>query len=260
MRRMSLFEWSDQPWLPRVLRTGITGYLEALGRRFPFFSPVGPKLEQLLCETSTGHIVDLASGGGGPIVSLSERMRAKDGAPVTVSLTDFLVDTAAFARIEQASSGRVRGVLEPVDARHVPARLAGARTLFNALHHFSPDDARAILRDAAEQRVPIVVVEASRRRLGAFLIALLASPLQVLLVMPFVRPLSLGHVVFTYLVPVLPLLIAWDAAVSCLRAYTLDELSEMTKAADGERYTWEIGELPIPKTGAFLTYVIGKPA
>ena len=55
--------------------------------------------------------------------------------------------------------------------------------------------------------------------------------------------------------PVLPILIAWDGVVSCLRTYTPDELRRLSAGLDG--FTWETGELRT--RGAIVTYLIGEP-
>ncbi len=63
----------------------------------------------------------------------------------------------------------------------------GFRTLFNSFHHFTPDDARAILRGAVGARQPIAVFEIPERKLSVVLSTLLA-PFMVLLATPFIRP------------------------------------------------------------------------
>jgi len=61
------------------------------------------------------------------------------------------------------------------------------------------------------------------------------------------------------LIPVTPFVLFFDGIVSCLRAYSVGELREMTSAIDSSGYRWEIGE----KSGGWLplriTYLIGRP-
>jgi hypothetical protein len=128
--------------------------------------------------------------------------------------------------------------------------------MFEGLHHFRPDDARAVLADAYRHRRPIVVVEGTRRTVGA-LLGMLLVPLAVLLITPRIRPLSWARLALTYLVPVVPLLVLWDGIVSCLRSYRPAELRALVAGLD-EGYTWEVGEYR--RRGGVVTYLIGAPS
>jgi hypothetical protein len=72
-------------------------------------------------------------------------------------------------------------------------------------------------------------------------------------------PLRWSRLLWTYLIPVIPFVLFFDGLISCLRAYSLGELQEMTSGLEGGGYRWEIGE----KTGGLLpvriTYLIGCP-
>jgi len=252
--RLHLFEWNDQPWLPSLLRRAETDYLAAaidVGRPF---TPLASRIAEVCARTGHDRIVDLCSGGAGPWRRLAGEVAASRAAPVSVVLTDRFPDPAAFARAS-AGGSIVTGVDEPVDALAVPAHLSGVRTIFDALHHFRPEQARAILADAHRRRQPIVVAEAARRSLTGVLPMLLLVPLPVLALTPRIRPWSAWRLLFTYLIPILPLLITWDGVVSCLRAYRPAELRAMTKGLND--FDWEIGELR--HRGAVVTYLVGTP-
>ncbi|HUJ50403.1 MAG TPA: hypothetical protein VLW25_09390, partial [Bryobacteraceae bacterium] len=112
--------------------------------------------------------------------------------------------------------------------------------MFALFHHFRPEAAQSNLRDAFQNRRPICVFEATSRSAPAIATAILI-PLLVLLLTPRVRPLSWTQILFTYLLPILPLLIFWDGPVSQLRTYTVAELNEFTSALAAPGYTWEAG-------------------
>jgi hypothetical protein len=176
-------------------------------------------------------------------------------APMPVTLTDLHPHRAAYARLAAASEGAVSGELEPVDARAVPSRFAGLRTLFDGFHHLRPDDARAVLADAHRRRQPIAIVEGTRRSLAA-VVAMLFVPLMVLAVTPLIRPFAWSRLLLTYVVPIVPLLVLWDGVVSCLRGYRPAELRALTAGLD-DRYEWDVGEYQ--RHGAVVTYLLGAP-
>ena len=216
---MQLFEFLDLPGLPRALRTLATEYLQASqqiggGRRV--VDLVARHVESLVEGRKTRDVVDLCSGSGGLIPAVARRL-AELGAPVRVALTDLFPDPGAEARLGADEREWVRVHPEPVDARAVPPDLAGARTLFIGYHHFPPAQARAILADAVRAGEPILVFEGTERRLAALLPFALFSPLLVLALTPFVRPFRFSRLLFTYLVPLVPLIVWWDGVVSHLR-------------------------------------------
>lgn len=247
--RLHLFEWNDQPWLPEVLRRAETDYLATMIELGRPFAPLAPKIAAVV-ERHGDRIVDLASGGAGPWRSLrGEIAAARGGGAPQVTLTDL------YPNVRSARGTELAYASESVDARAVPRRLTGVRTMFDALHHHRPDDARAILADAYRAGAPIVIGEATSRRLPIILASAVLVPVLVLLFTLLVRPFSGWRLLFTYLIPILPLLILWDGIVSCLRTYRPDELFALTAGLDG--YRWEAAELRTK--AAMITYLIGEP-
>lgn len=257
MKRIHALELHELSGCPDLVRRLATDYLHTVGRVFRAFEPVTPLLEGALVASGEHRIVDLCSGGTGPVIELAEWVKARRGLDVSVVLSDLFPNRSAFAEAAARSAVPVVGELEPVDARRVPSRLGGVRTLFDAFHHFAPDDARGILRDAAEQRAPLLVVEATERSLAAVLGMLLFVPLLVLVLTPFVRPFRVWRLLLTYVIPLALPLIVFDGVVSCLRSYTQQELVELTRGLGGEDYRFYVGTLK--SRGGRLTYLLGCP-
>ena len=255
MRRRHLFELEDQPWFPGRVRDYATDYLHFVETRFELHRAGIPVLAGLLRATGSTHIVDLCSGGGGSIPGMLDGLEAA-GVHVGATLTDRFPNIPAFERA--AADFRITFEREPVDARHVPSRLAGLRTIFNGFHHFRPEDATAVLRNAAEAGQPIAIFEISRRTLRT-IIPLLLTPIFVMLATPLMRPFRWDRLLWTYLVPLVPLTCLWDGFVSQLRAYTTTELEALGADADA-RASWHAGQVPIGTTPGTLTYLLGYPA
>ena len=130
--------------------------------------------------------------------------------------------------------------------------------MFSAFHHFRPEQACAVLADAVHQRQGIAVFEGTQHSVLALLLMLLV-PLMVLLVTPFIRPFRWSRLLWTYLIPLMPLIALFDGLVSCLRTYNIKELHDLTAKLDANDYHWNIGTVkstagPIP-----ITYLIGVP-
>ena len=255
MRRRHLIELEDQAWFPATIRDLATDYLQFIQTRFRLDRAMAPLIRRALDESGTTRIVDLCSGGSGPLRLLVQDLAA-DGVPVTATLTDLYPNVPAFEEIAAQSNGRITFETASVDARRVPASLTGLRTIFNGFHHLRPEDARAVLHAAAAARQPIAIFEVSERAWRT-LIPILLTPLVVWILTPFMRPFLWRRLFWTYLLPAVPFTCLWDGIVSQLRAYTLDELRAMCEGSAPMR--WEVGQIAIAKGRGHLTYLVGSP-
>lgn len=206
-------------------------------------------------EAGSGReITDIASGGGGGWGKITGYL-IKEKPDLQITLTDFFPNISALAKIKSKFPANIFVEELPVNALEVPAAFSGLRTMFLSFHHFKPAEAKQILQNAVDAKVPIAIFEAQQRKL-LFLIPMMISPVNTLLVTPFIRPFRWSRLLFTYILPILPLCIMWDGIVSVFRTYTQEEMLKMTKElrnADG--YIWEIG---VTGNGmAKIQYMIG---
>jgi hypothetical protein len=176
----------------------------------------------------------------------------KNGYEARATLTDL------YPNPTSTSDARLSWVTEPVDATRVPPRLTGVRTMFSAFHHFRPDAARAILTDAFDRRRAICIFESGPGTVGGVAL-MIVVPVNVLLLMPFARPFRWSHLVFTYLIPILPLIVLWDGVVSMLRTYSPEQMKELTADMRADDYAWEIGRIKVRGIPGGLPYLIGRP-
>ena len=257
MPRLHLVELEDLPWFPAVWRDAGTAYLRWAADLLDQPSYMAPKLRQVLERTGVRRLVDLCSGGAGPIPALVDHLAA-EGVDVTAVLTDLYPNVKSLEAVASGSEGRVEVSEASVDATAVPDSLAGCRTLCNALHHFRPDDARRILQSAVDAKQPIAVFDIPERT-APYLLGIAFAPIAFMLACPFLRPFDWRWLVFTYLIPIIPLFVFWDGFVSGLRAYKVEELDAMIATLDGDAFEWETGQVQIGKQPAHVTYLLGWP-
>jgi hypothetical protein len=253
--RLQLFELEDLAWFPPLIRDLATDYLHFMETRFQFHKPVVPLLKQAILDARERRIVDLCSGGGGPIRALLTDL-ASDGITIQVTLTDKFPNIAAMSRLAALDRAHIRFSPDPIDAACVPADLCGIRTIFNAFHHFSPCAARAVLRNAVDASQPICIFEIPERSIP-MLLPFFFTPVYVWLATPFIRPFKLSRLFFTYLLPLVPLTCWWDGLVSSIRAYRIDELIAFTGGLEG--FSWNADRASIPGTHAHITWLRGLP-
>jgi hypothetical protein len=226
MRRVQFIELHEQPWFPSSLRDDVTDAVQFGFNLMRAYTPIAPLLQNLIDSTAHGNnnqqsIVDMCSGGGGPWLDLSRKLRGRDTDcnGVQIWLTDKYPNLEAFQSISASSDHHITYYPESVDAMNVPRALKGMRTMFTSFHHFPPEDARAILQNAVDAGESIGIFEITRR-----------APSTILL---------------------------FDGIVSCLRTYRPQELRHIVERLTCCQYNWEIGELAGKR--APVTYLIGHP-
>lgn len=256
MRRRQLFEFTDLSGCPQWMRALVTGYLQALlNLTEPFSARLTLMLEALNhAGPDPTRIVDLCSGRGGPWAHLATQLTRLARRPLSIILTDKFPSKTARRVV---SLDGIEYAPASVDANAVPASLSGLRTIFNGFHHFPPQRARAILKDAVDQRQPIVIFEMLHRSWLVVAI-ILTTPILVWAITPLIRPVSASRLLLTYVIPVAPLVIWWDSLVSALRCYTPAEMLAMADTADATGYTWHSGSYL--HWGVPVSYLVGYPA
>ena len=256
MGRMHLFELEDQPWFPRLIRAYMQDHLRFMGDwSGPAYQGFVEKLKAALERVGQREILDLCSGGGGPVKIILQKLQVQ-GVAATARLTDLYPNTEAYEQLERESDGAIQGHSSPVNATNVPPELNGFRLMANGFHHFRPEDARMVLADAVTKQRSIAVIEMVSRSALAF-VSVGIGFLAVFIATPFVKPFRLSRLFFTYVLPVIPLCVLWDGLVSCLRVYSPDELRTLVSRLGPTEYDWDIGRL---RTGpGAATYLIGTP-
>jgi hypothetical protein len=252
VRRLHLFEFNDQPWFPQVLRDGETAYLATAYRLVPLPRHWAEKIVTALQPGDRMEILDLCSGAAGPVPALIDALE-RLGCEATVTLTDL------YPNPKTAAHRRMAWCPKTVDATRVPPELTGTRTMFSAFHHFRPEAARAILDDAFQRRRSICIFEAGSGGLLGVATMLLV-PLNVLLMMALARPFRWTHLLFTYLIPLLPLILFWDGVVSMLRIYSPEQMLALSQGLQAPDYDWEAGRIRARGIPGGLPYLIGRAA
>lgn len=259
-KRIHLFEFEDFAWLPEWLRRCVTRLIVVMHRLVGTPQQLSELLDRALTHSSHNRVIDLCSGTGGPMLEVHRLLDQKNnsGAPQIV-LTDLYPDSHLAASLNQ--TGRDSGIsylTTPVDARQVEPEQKGVRTLVSSFHHMRPDDARAILQDARANRQPILIYEISDNSPPVFLwwVSLPINFLMALFITPMVRPVTWQQLVFTYLIPVIPLCFAWDGAVSNARTYTHGDMDLLLQGLQADDYRWEKGTI---KGTTNKLYLLGFP-
>lgn len=255
MARIHLFEFGDQKWFPQFLKNYLTDFLQFISNATKIYKPIVPVLEKGLQLSKTNQIIDLASGGGGGLLWLNSELK-KRNPELKILLTDYYPNKSAFEYTKKQANN-FDFVSNSVDARNVPKNLKGLRTQFLSFHHFKPEEAKLILQNAVDSNAAIAIFEGQERSFAS-IIAMVFSPISVLFTAPFIRPFKFGRIIFTYLIPIIPLVCLFDGIVSSLRTYSVKEMTDLVnQLKNKDNFHWDINRV---KSGpGVILYLLGTP-
>ncbi len=240
--RLHLFEFNDSSWAPRALRDTI---VESLSRTLSWghlLAGLVAPFEEFVARAGVTEVLDVCAGAAGPARILVDEIRRAGRRPPRFILSDILPQIEAWQAARADFPGEIEFIPEPVDATRISRDLAAgrARIIINSFHHFPPELAQSILRDAVEGSAGVFIAEAWERnplRFGTFvpfgLLALLVNPI-------LSRRDRAMKALLTFATPVVAAASLWDGLVSTMRVYSRDELEAMV-APLGGRFEWTWG-------------------
>ncbi|MEO1713049.1 MAG: hypothetical protein AAFU60_06915 [Bacteroidota bacterium] len=265
MKRIQLFEFEDFNWFPKMWRTSMTSLIVVLHKLMGTPAVLAELLKKARQQVEFSQVVDLGSGSGGAMPLVFDQLSDEQSSqPFELLLTDLYPNPQLVRSINDRQTPGLRYKSESVDATNMGETPTGLKTMVNSFHHMPPPVARKILHTAQENRQPFLIYEIAENNIPTLVwwlflpVGLVIVFVMALFLTPFSRPLTVPQLVFTYLIPVIPLAYAWDGQASLVRMYTFDDLKSMLPPAL-EDYEWEMAPAPNPKGKTLGYYVLGIP-
>jgi len=265
MKRIQLFELEDFNWFPDLIRSPMTRLLKVLNSWMGLDEAIAKLVERIIVETGISTIVDLGSGSGGVMPIVHQRLsESNNDRNVNLMLTDLHPSQTALAEFKQNKDG-ITYHATPVDATKATSVPSGIKTMVNSFHHMPPSVATKILRAAQESGEPLLIFEMQENKIPTLIwalflpLGLIITFIMALVLTPFSKPLTFSQLVFTYLIPVIPLCFAWDGQASYARLYSISDIDELLEGLASSSYTWKKG-IGTKKNGRSIgTYLLGMP-
>lgn len=224
----------------------------------PFIQPISPGrmiahllIRELGSDLGQYTFVDFCAGAGGPTPILEKEinshLRRRKEAPAQFVLTDLHPNFQSWESIT-SENPHITYESAPVNASRAPPQLVrrgdGKKLLrlFNlAFHHFDDPLAKDILRDTVKTSQGFAIFELQGRTIESF-IAVSLLPLLVMLAAPFHtwKHRSPTSLIFTWLMPIIPLVLVWDGWISALRTREPDEVEALLRSCGTDTSEWEI--------------------
>lgn len=265
MKRVQLFEFEDFSWFPSVFRNSMTNLIVVLHKIMGVAPVLGKLIRETLEETGETEVIDLGSGAGGAMPMVHELLVA-EGTSISITMTDKHPNPQTISAVNSKSDPTLHYLDSSVDAMDLTRAPKGLKTMVNSFHHMPEENAKAILKSAQETGQPILIYEIAENNIPTVLwwlllpISLIITATMCLFMTPFVRGLTWQQLVFTYLIPIIPLAYAWDGQASLPRMYTFSDIDELLNDIPTTSYTWKKGPAKDAKGKKRGTYLIGMPA
>lgn len=266
MKRIQLFEFEDFDWFPAWLRSCITNLLTVLLKMLGVPKALGNHIATIVKENNINTIVDLGSGSGGAMPEIHEILKKEHGiSDINLTMTDLYPNPTIVKKFNANKKDGITYHETPVDARNITTAPAGLKTMVNSFHHMRPKDAKEILASAQRNNQPILIYEMAENKMPLLIwwlflpISLVVLMVMSLFMTPLVKPLTWKQLVFTYLIPIIPIFYAWDGQASMPRLYAFKDYEELLQGLDSKDYRWEKGMVKKDEKKNMGTYLLGIP-
>jgi len=247
MKRLELFEFEDYKWLPSIIRSGATNLIIVFHKLLGTSDILAELILDMRSKVDFNQVVDLGSGSGGAMLECFKKVNEKNiDNPLNLILTDLYPNPNVVAEINNRKLPNIQYHSVPTNATHISEVPSGLKTMIASFHHMSPAIAKQILKSSEDNMEPILIYELAKNNVPTLLwwillpISLIILFLMSLIMTPFVRPMRFSQLLFTYIIPIIPIVYAWDGQASLMRTYTFDDVKELIGDNENPIYKWEI--------------------
>jgi len=245
MRRLHLFEFGDQTWVPKIFRKYLHELLQYQVCRF--YRPIIPILLDWIKTNNIDKVTDLASGKGGPWPYLIHEIQ-KEIPSFQLELSD--INPYPIEGLEYNPN--------IVDLRNPASIPKGALTIFTGFHHLKPTEVEVFLNTVSNNNQPLFMADFVERK-PLKILGMILSPVVVLIDTVRIKPFSFLRILFTYLIPMIPLMYMWDGAISHARAYSISELNKYASNLESTDYVFEFIQTKNEIDGLLITGFYSGP-
>ena len=225
MKRRHVPQISYQPWFPRFLNVYIQEFVTWFVGKVNAAKPFIPLIEEGLQYSDRIVSIDADAGGGFETIQKF----------IDPSLPVRRLPIHQFEAVEK-----------------------GLYISVNSFHLLRPNEAQELLRKISTKGYPVVVLEGNNDSLLQVFGMTVIVPLTVIFTAPLVRPFRILRLVFTYFVPILPLVTFLDGFLALFKLYAPCDLDELVAPLSNPNYQWRSGKSDNGRGGKII-YLIGTP-
>lgn len=227
MKRKQVFQFSNQKWYPSFLKRDMYEFMSWFVGKVNAAKPFLPVLEEVIGHTQTKTIINIDSKIGAGIETVLPLL--PEGTEViNVNLEKFSTHNK------------------------------GMYTFINSFHQLDEKKATYYLTQIADSGNSVAVLEGNNDSLWQVVGMTIFVPLTVILSAPFVQPFRITRLIFTYMIPILPVITMLDGFLALFKLYNPNDLNELVSNIPVKSYVWKSGKADNGRGGKII-YLMGYP-
>ena len=241
-------ELEDYTWFPEIFRKWQLEFVGNISVWTQLYKPMALVLGQMITDNKLNALQDVCSGSGIPAAYIHRQLNTT----IPLLLTDKYPDTAFENKPPVFYS------LNPADVMELQPVENTGYTMYNAFHHFSAAQQKALVQKMADNNVPVLIAELLEPGLWSVIKIVFTATIVQLFTAPFAKPFSLLRLLFTYIIPVNLFTVAYDGVISVLRSKTAAQYNELLNNISTPFYHITVNRVNNWKGN--LVYIKGEPA
>lgn len=223
---MRLFEFGDLKITPAIYRKYLREYLFFFYKIFGYYRLWLPYVSAFIIRTNKKVLMEHCSGDGRVLLLIESQLFGREFDEISYIQSDIRPDFFA-KKINQLNS-KFHYIEKKVDATRCNDYNKHPKIFINSFHHFTREQALKILEKNLKNRNEVIILEYCRNSILGYLSMFISLPV-IFVTLPFrtdTKDLPMMFL-FTYALPLFPLMVLWDGIISCLRSYSNMELAKI---------------------------------
>ncbi|MBL7544040.1 MAG: hypothetical protein JNL11_09495 [Bdellovibrionaceae bacterium] len=256
MNKNSNWQISRSRWMPTFLKNFMPEFLDFIVSLVEANKPF-IKLVQTRQRLKTEFYLYVPEVGGSSILLVSDLKKSFPESVIYI-LSDQLSEQRQdhFTQLNPELNRQAKFIklgtmgLKPLDTQRILIAV-------NHAHLLSDQQFGEELKMLTSLFDQILIGEGNNKSVRQVIGMLLLSPLVALVCSPRVKPFRFSRLIFTYLIPVFPLMISWDGIVALFKIRAPEKIVAIAKNVVSEEWTWTSGK-SANNRGGFVIYLHGS--
>lgn len=222
-------ELEDYDWFPSWLRRYQLDFIGAMVAWIHVYKPLIVVINDILIKYNQKSVVDICSGSGLPAVYIHQHCS-------NINHT-LLTDKYPHSKVNITG---VSYAPTSIDVLNLEVTNSPVYTMYNAFHHFTDAQQVQIVQKFSEQKCNFLIVEMLSPGIISLVQVVIASTIGQLLFTPFIKPFSLGRILFTYIIPLNIFTVLIDGIISVFKSKSVKQYKTLLQKISVENFTIEV--------------------
>lgn len=227
---MRLSEFGDLSWVPSLYHIYLRKYLVFFYKLFGYYKLWVPCFTRFLEQTAQKTYMECCSGAGDPLPLIVGQTENQTTANKKFLLSDIQPHSQFTEHFNNNEDSPFHYIESSIDITLEQNNHPHPKIFINSFHHLTPEQVDNLLINNLKNGYSLLILEYVRKTPMGYL-SMLISPLIIALTLPFV--VSPRHLpvmaLFTYLLPLFPLMLLWDGIISCAHEYNGHDLEKIVE-------------------------------